>query len=1157
MHGREFRAGDQVLGLELVKQLGAGGYGEVWSARDAGGWLKAVKFIFGGVEDRRAERELKSLQRVRSARHPFILSIERIEEVDQQLVVVTELAEGTLGDVFRKYRDDGRSGVPRDELLRYLADAAEALDFMLESHQLQHLDVKPENLLLLGGRVKVADFGLVKRFGDTSVSMMGGLTPSYAAPEVFDDSPSTRSDQYSLAIVYQHMLTGKLPFVGKTAAQLAKQHTMSRPQLDGLSDSDQAAIAKALSKEPGRRFESCAAMVEALRVGMPLIGSASEGGAILPELALGLGDGRRPRSPAVVGDIAAPTIAASPFPGGESPAADPPGELLDSLPVPAGAARLRPTLYLGLGGSGGRVVQMLRRKLSDRYGAMTGVPAIQTLAIDADSAALARLGDDQERAALHPHDLLHAPLQPAEAYRKQSDQVLDWLSRRWLYNIPRSLNTEGMRPLGRLAFVKHAPALFARIRAALAQIIAPESLERTQQTTGLELDSENPRVVVAANIGGGLASGMCLDLLYVLKVLLAQSGRDVDEVYSFLLFGTDRGAAAHDLSVANGAAFLQELHHFDQEQQYPGDASCGIPSVRARPGDAANTYLCHLGDDLSPEAFDDALERTADYLYLDACTRGGRAFAAARRQTLQRAAGGSSLTLRTMGLRRLGASPLRAAEALADSCAASLLLSWTGESPADLPRSFRQAVADAQQLTDQALHLVPKDVEEFLQADCWSSAAFQSGARDAVSAVLDEPLADQAEQFAGELGPVDWSEAAAVAQASLAEMNRRLSPTSVSRGAAADTQADAISKALGRYARQWLHDAQRLLEERLWRILNAPGVRFAGAAAWRKLMDERLAQLGQGAQEELAASQAKVEAATEEARALAQKPKRLLKKYLRKSGPGTPAFVDHLHSFLLESFQVLVLRQRIAALAQLRTRLADLAEVLIEMRRDIRLLTQEVELGPEWEQLEQEQEISDLDEASRLEMFQHILAELPQLTMELDLRLDRGYFKRCGGFAKLMKMSFDDRAELPTVVRSAAKNLVYDRLVQTVVGNPFEAPPEEAPELEEQLRGVLAAARPRPAQWGGATRLFVFADADADAARIKTLMSETLGEPSATFCPTNGEYVVCYEGEGVWLADAAEGLLQGRYDLLEAAQRLHVRSDVHWTPLPLKSLAAV
>ena len=118
---------------------------------------------------------------------------------------------------------------------------------------LQHLDIKPANLLISGDHVKVADFGLVKELASrTHNSMVAGMTPTYSSPEMFDDAPSPHSDQYSLAIVYQEMLTGVLPFPGRTAAQLANQHLRSQPQLAALAEIDRPAVARGLGQESGR-----------------------------------------------------------------------------------------------------------------------------------------------------------------------------------------------------------------------------------------------------------------------------------------------------------------------------------------------------------------------------------------------------------------------------------------------------------------------------------------------------------------------------------------------------------------------------------------------------------------------------------------------------------------------------------------------------------------------------------------------------------------------------------------------------------------------------------------------------------------------------------------------------------------------------------------
>ena len=153
-------------------------------------------------------------------------------------------------DRFFECRKKGLKGIPRDELLGHLRDAADALDYMSESHGLQHLDIKPQNLLLVGNRIKVADFGLVKDLVGPTATAPGGVTPVYATPEAFDGRVSRYSDQYSLAIVYQEMLTGVRPFPGTTLMQLMAQHVNSPPLLTPLPGNDRAAIGRRSPRRP-------------------------------------------------------------------------------------------------------------------------------------------------------------------------------------------------------------------------------------------------------------------------------------------------------------------------------------------------------------------------------------------------------------------------------------------------------------------------------------------------------------------------------------------------------------------------------------------------------------------------------------------------------------------------------------------------------------------------------------------------------------------------------------------------------------------------------------------------------------------------------------------------------------------------------------------
>lgn len=209
---------EPIPGYRVESLLGRGGFGEVWKCEAPGGLKKAIKFVYGAMDQDRATLELKSLNRIKRVQHPFLLNLERFEFVEGRLVIVTELADGSLEDEFAQRRARGSCGIPREQLLSSLRDAADALDYLHQSHGLLHLDIKPGNLLVLGKHVKVADFGLLKDLKELDCSIVGGLTPVYAPPELFDGRPGLHSDQYSLAVMYQEMLTGIRPFSGRSIA---------------------------------------------------------------------------------------------------------------------------------------------------------------------------------------------------------------------------------------------------------------------------------------------------------------------------------------------------------------------------------------------------------------------------------------------------------------------------------------------------------------------------------------------------------------------------------------------------------------------------------------------------------------------------------------------------------------------------------------------------------------------------------------------------------------------------------------------------------------------------------------------------------------------------------------------------------------------------
>src|SRR4051812_45862692 len=123
---------EPIPGYRLIEPLGSGGFGGAWECEGPGGLYKAIKFVFGNLnsldnDGARAEQELKALNRVKEVRHPFVLSMDLIKVIEGELVIVMELADKSLHDVFEECIASGLIGLPRDTLMRYIRDAAEAL----------------------------------------------------------------------------------------------------------------------------------------------------------------------------------------------------------------------------------------------------------------------------------------------------------------------------------------------------------------------------------------------------------------------------------------------------------------------------------------------------------------------------------------------------------------------------------------------------------------------------------------------------------------------------------------------------------------------------------------------------------------------------------------------------------------------------------------------------------------------------------------------------------------------------------------------------------------------------------------------------------------------------------------------------------------------
>jgi TM2 domain-containing membrane protein YozV len=253
----QYKYGDRPLeGYTIQRAAGRGGFGEVYYAISDSGRQVALKAV-----QTYEQIELRGISQCMNLKSPHLVTIFDVKYNDQgRPFVIMEYVSGpALSDLLK----ESPGGLGSQKAAFFLREIGKGLSYLHECG-IVHRDLKPSNIFYENGYVKIGDYGLTKAIS-TSRHVSHTITVGtvhYMAPEIGAGRYDRSVDIYALGILLYEMLTGQVPFLGASPAEILMKHMTAVPDLTNIEEPFARVIRRALAKDPAERYQTVQEMVE-------------------------------------------------------------------------------------------------------------------------------------------------------------------------------------------------------------------------------------------------------------------------------------------------------------------------------------------------------------------------------------------------------------------------------------------------------------------------------------------------------------------------------------------------------------------------------------------------------------------------------------------------------------------------------------------------------------------------------------------------------------------------------------------------------------------------------------------------------------------------------------------------------------------------------